>query len=82
MPKDKSDLQLVIDRIEQEANKMGVGVFESNFDMDGERGEFHLIPMTSSGLALSPHQATSQCECKPKLLKESPKIYAHQKLSI
>lgn len=74
-------LQKALDQIEDYANKNGFGMFESNFDDEGERGEIHLMPATKSGMAIAPHSANSKCVCGPKLVRENPvRIYAHNKV--
>lgn len=75
-----SEIQKALDSIEEYANKNGWGMFESNFDEDGERGEIHLMRTTKLGMAIGPHSATSRCLCNPKILRETPiKIYLHER---
>ena len=80
---EKSNLQKALDSIEEFANKNGYGMYESTFDDEGERGEIHLMPCTKLGIAISPHNANSNCICSPKMIRGEPvKIYAHNRIEI
>lgn len=78
----KNPLQIALDQIEDYANKNGFGIFETNFDEEGKRGDIHLIPCSKMGLPIPPHQSIACCECNPKLIREDPiRLFVHNQIS-
>lgn len=78
----ETPLQKALNEIEAFANKNGYGMFETNFDEEGKRGDIHLIPCSKMGVAIAPHQSIARCECNPKLIREDPvRLYVHNQIS-
>lgn len=79
--KPKISIQQAIDEIEAFAEKQGYGVFESETTDNDARGDFHVIPCSRLGVAVSPHIASTTCICTPKCIKDEPvKIFVHKQI--